>query len=269
MVFCDLDLSKRLERAEGYGCLQWAAARRRVFPEAGSTWIEHAGAFVVFDGVDSPVTQSFGLGLFEPLSAEVLEPIEQFFRSRGAAVQHEISPFVGVPALELLCERGYKPIEVSSVMVQQVDYVIGELPAHTRVRVIDGDESAIWADVSARGWAHEHPELLEFLQNLGKVAVARDDGISFLAEIEGTPGAAGSLCLHEGVALFGGSATVPELRRRGLQAALLRERMRYAHDTGCDLAMIVAQPGSNSQRNAERAGFRIAYTRTKWRLPAS
>jgi hypothetical protein len=74
------------------------------------------------------------------------------------------------------------------------------------------------------------------------------------------------LCIHDGVALFGGSATVPELRRRGLQAAFLHERMRCAFDHGCDLAMIVAEPGSDSQRNAERKGFRIAYTRTKWRL---
>jgi hypothetical protein len=29
---------------------------------------------------------------------------------------------------------------------------------------------------------------------------------------------------------------------------------------------MVAQPGSASQRNAERHGFRIAYTRTKWQL---
>jgi hypothetical protein len=27
-------------------------------------------------------------------------------------------------------------------------------------------------------------------------------------------------------------------------------------------------PGSASQRNAERHGFRIAYTRTKWQKPA-
>jgi hypothetical protein len=27
---------------------------------------------------------------------------------------------------------------------------------------------------------------------------------------------------------------------------------------------MVTQPGSGSQRNAERHGFRIAYTRTKW-----
>jgi len=51
-----------------------------------------------------------------------------------------------------------------------------------------------------------------------------------------------------------------------LQAALLQERMRYAFDHGCDLAMLVAEAGSESQRNAERKGFRIAYTRMKWRL---
>jgi hypothetical protein len=30
--------------------------------------------------------------------------------------------------------------------------------------------------------------------------------------------------------------------------------------------MMGALPGSASQRNAERNGFRIAYTRIKWRL---
>jgi hypothetical protein len=30
--------------------------------------------------------------------------------------------------------------------------------------------------------------------------------------------------------------------------------------------MMVAEAGGESQRNAERKGFRIAYTRTKWRL---
>jgi hypothetical protein len=42
--------------------------------------------------------------------------------------------------------------------------------------------------------------------------------------------------------------------------------MRYAAERGCDLAMMVAEAGSNSQRNAERKGFRVAYTRLKWKL---
>ena len=32
----------------------------------------------------------------------------------------------------------------------------------------------------------------------------------------------------------------------------------------CDVALMAALPGSGSQRNAERNGFRIAYTRIKW-----
>jgi hypothetical protein len=56
------------------------------------------------------------------------------------------------------------------------------------------------------------------------------------------------------------------MRRQGLQSALLRERLRYAFEQGCDLASMAAEAGSGSQHNAERSGFRIAYTRTKWQL---
>jgi hypothetical protein len=42
--------------------------------------------------------------------------------------------------------------------------------------------------------------------------------------------------------------------------------MRYAFHHNCDLAMMAALPGSSSQHNAERAGFQVAYTRTKWQL---
>jgi predicted acetyltransferase len=71
------------------------------------------------------------------------------------------------------------------------------------------------------------------------------------------------------VALLAGACTIPEYRNRGAQRALLQARLRYGAERGCDLAMMVAAPGSASQRNAERQGFRIAYTRTKWRLKSS
>jgi GNAT superfamily N-acetyltransferase len=64
---------------------------------------------------------------------------------------------------------------------------------------------------------------------------------------------------------------VPELRRHGLQTALVQSRMQWARKHDCDLAMMVAEAGSLSQRNAQRAGFEIAYTRMKWKKqpPAS
>ena len=76
MLFSDYALSCRLEAAEGYACRQFAIARRRLFPESGSEAIRVAGADVVFNGPDSLITQTFGLGLFEPLASENLDGIE-------------------------------------------------------------------------------------------------------------------------------------------------------------------------------------------------
>jgi len=263
MQFSDLLLSRRLERTEGQASTQFAEARRRLFPDSGSCSMQIAGAHVVFDGIDSPVTQTFGLGIFEDLTHSSLDTIERFFLDRGAPVNHEVSPLAGVAALALLCARSYRPIEISNVMVRTVE---NPPPSSIAVRVAAPEEAELWADVSARGWTHDHPELKALGKQFGAVAFAREHGPCFLAELDGQAGAAASLWIYDGVALLSGAATVPEMRRRGLQSALLQERMRYAFEHGCDLAMMVAEAGGESQRNAERKGFRIAYTRTKWRL---
>jgi hypothetical protein len=62
------------------------------------------------------------------------------------------------------------------------------------------------------------------------------------------------------------AGAIPESRNLGAQNALLDARLRYAAASGCTLAIMGAAPGSQSQRNAEKNGFRIAYTRTKWQL---
>jgi GNAT superfamily N-acetyltransferase len=255
-----------LEFAEAQACVQFAEARREVFPESGSEWIEHGGAYAVFDGAESPSTQSFGLGLREELSADSLDAFEAFFRERGGPVLHEVSPLVGVAALDLLCARGYRPVEISNVMYRGIEKGAAPGEGGVEVRLIGSEEAGVWADISARGWAQEHPEFMESLRQFGAVIAARPESICFLAGIGGQPSAAGVLSIHEGVALFGGSSTVPEMRRRGLQSALLGARMNFAAEHGCDVAMMVAWAGSDSQRNAERKGFRVAYTRTKWGL---
>ena len=264
--FSDLALSQRLERAEGYACAQFAAARSRLYPGSGAAWMECAGAHVVFDGVDSPATQTFGLGIFADLTPETLDTIERFFLERGAPVQHEVSPFAGVAAFDLLCRRKYRPMEIGNVLFQPIVQPSPQENNSIRVRIIASDEAALWVELNARGWSHEYPEMEELLLGFGSIVAAKEQSVNFLAELDGTPGAVGSLSIHEGVALFSGSTTLPEMRRRGLQSALLRERMRYAVDHGCDLASIVTMPGSDSQRNAERNGFFIAYTRMKWLL---
>ena len=67
--------------------------------------------------------------------------------------------------------------------------------------------------------------------------------------------------LDGGLAQLSGASTLPAYRRRGVQTALLGERLRWAASQGCDLAVVTTQPGSKSQQNAVRRGFDRLYTR--------
>ncbi len=265
----DLALSRRLERTEGQANVDFVEARARLSPEVGACWIEAGGAYAMFDGPQSPLTQTFGLGAFEELTPATLDAIEDFYRERGAPVFHEVSAIAAMPMLPLLNERGYLPIELTSVMFRPI--YPGIRLAKTRndriqVRLVESEEEQrLWAETSTRGW-NEIPELNDFMMELSRISVHRRNGASFLAELDGEPIASGGLCLGDGVALLAGASTVPEGRRQGAQLALLEARLRHAADLGFDLAMMCALPGSSSQRNAERQGFRIAYTRIKWQL---
>jgi hypothetical protein len=83
----------------------------------------------------------------------------------------------------------------------------------------------------------------------------------YLAWMDGEAAGAATMSLHDGLAeLFGASTRTP-FRNRGAQMALLASRMAEAQRLGCDLAVAHTEPGSASQRNVERLGFRLAYTK--------
>ena len=265
--FADLELARRLERTEARSNAGFVEARAKAFPEVGAQWIEVAGTYAMFDGPGSPVTQTFGLGMFEPVSAEHMEEIEQFFLQRGAGVFHEVCPMADPSVFTHFNERNYRPIEFSNVLYRPISPDLrlnASRNEAVQVRLIRDDEVDLWAETAFEGWS-EFVEVADFLRDLGQVT-ARSKSLSFLGEINGKPIAAGSLSITNDVALLAGASTIPSARRQGAQFALLEERLRYGATHGCTIAMMVAQPGSASQRNAERHGFRIAYTRTKWQL---
>lgn len=268
-IFSDLSLSQRLERTEAVSNAHFVEARAKAFPDSGAEWLDVRGTYAMFDGPESPVTQTFGLGLFDPVSATDLDRIEHFFRQRGASVFHEVSPLADPTAFALLNERHYQPFEFTTVMFRPIQRGVdfAELRNEKiQVRKVGGEEVELWARTSARGWS-EFPELGEFMLTFGRISAQRADGLSFIAELDGKAIATGAMSIHEGVALLAGASTIPEGRKQGAQLALLNSRLRYAAEHGCDIATMGALPGSASQRNAERQGFRIAYTRSKWRLP--
>lgn len=267
--FADVGLARRLERAEASANREFVEARARLSPHVGACWMEAGGAYAMFDGVASPLTQTFGLGLFETPTVGQLQALEDFFRSREAPVHHETSPVADSGLVPLLVARGYHPIEYSSVLYQPIADDAGAVEpgggAAVRVRrVVDAGDSR-WAQTAAEGWS-EFAGLSDFMADIARVQAEARGSHRFLAELDGQAIATGGLVIHDGVALLAGASTIPIGRRKGAQLALLAARLRFALESGCDIAMMAALPGSGSQRNAERHGFRIAYTRVKWQL---
>lgn len=269
-IFSDLALARRLEKAEARMSAEFVETRAKLFPESGARRLEVAGADLLFDGAESPLTQTFGLGLFAAVTNAEMQVIEDFFRECGAPVFHEVSPLADAALPILLSERGYQPFEFTSIMFRPIRGGVAlTTPRNERieVRLAREDEHELWAQTAARGWSSESAELADFILSVSRISAKKKDALSFLAELDGRAIATGVLGISDGVAVLAGASTIPEGRRQGAQQALLDARLRYAAEHGCDIALMGAQPGSASQRNAERQGFRIAYTRIKWRLP--
>ncbi len=271
MCFMDQALARRLECAEGVVGISFAETNQRLAPERASAWRDFAGTYAIFDGPDSPMTQTFGLGLVAPVTHEALAEIEAFFAERGAPVNHEVSPLAGIETFALLAERGYRPDDLSTVLVQRLEPAGEPPPSALRVRCIDAADHATraaWIETSVLGWSAD-PAFTGVMRSMATVADANVAMAHFLVEHAGVPIATGSLGIHQGVALLAGASTIPAGRNLGAQSLLLTARLAEAHRRGCDLAMMAATPGSASQRNAERRGFRVAYTRMKWKAATS
>ena len=269
MIYSDRSLSQKLERTEARANADFVETRARVQPELGAEWIEVGGAYAMFDGADSPLTQTFGLGMFEEATADYLDEIEKFFKERGAPVFHEVSPMADQTILSLLAERGYRPIELTSVMHRDLSSLPADLQtgrSEIVTREIDDAEADLWAATAARGWATVHESLADFMFAFGQIAARTTNGHPFIAEIGGEVVGAAGFGIYDDICILAGAATVPEARNRGVQNALLDARLRLAREKGCQLAMICALPGSQSQKNAQKNGFNIAYTRLKWQL---
>ena len=262
MRFVDMDLARRLEVA---GHATPGAEQSSAPAHNGKERIFVGGGIAVFAGVNSPVTQAEGLGLNGPVSDEEFERLEDFFRNRGSAVFIEVCPMADPKFVEALGKRGYRIVEFSNVLIREIQ--AGEKYASTpggiTIRKPAPDEKRLFAETMARGFADYFEvteELIASTQGFFSGPAVRP----YIVFVEGKAVAAGTLTLRNGVAGLLGSSTLPEFRRRGIQSALIGVRLEDARAAGRDLAMSMTLPGSGSQRNLERQGFRVVYTRTKF-----
>lgn len=276
MPFADQDLARRVEG--GWVCLgvENAQALAQIDPTSGATALPVGGGYAIFMGAGSPLSQVIGLGLHGPVAESELEQVESLYRDRNAPIQLELSSLADPTLLGLLSSRGYHPAEQTHVLVRPIgpgetDGRKGatrssdwddETGGDIAVAPIRPDEVETWAEAVLRCF-FPGPEDLPGRLKEGAIAMATLAIVSgWLARADGRIAGGGALAVCNGLALICGDGTLPEFRNRGVQAALLRARLERARAVGCDLAVICTQPGSRSQRNAERQGFQVVYART-------
>jgi len=176
----------------------------------------------------------------------------------------------------MLSERGYHVHGYENALGRRLggdlaakaDQEFAQAPGVTVERLRQEDERT-WMDIAVTSF-----------MNLDGSGSAADDAVSraameealtdftgapglqrYLARLDGTPVGVGSLCLNDDLALLAGAGTLPEARGRGVQKALLHERLADARAAGADLAVVTTAPGTRSQENVMRRGFVLLYTR--------
>jgi hypothetical protein len=288
------ELAQRLEAAERWASIRWMESWKKSHPTATSEFRTVCGIEAVFVDKAYPINQMIGLGLDgREIEAEQLDEVEDFFSGHGVPSQIVLCPLAHPSLMKRLGERHYKVIEFNNVLYRSLrgnDRFEFETKGY-ELRKIDAQDIDAAAEVQLRaffGGAASSPtsppisdaspttvagcsddghsdsggapeSFLEF----GQASFRMHDSVAYCAVVGGKVVASttGVLIREHGLAALAGSATLPEYRGRGMQLAFLAQRLNDAAIAGCDLAFIGSTPGSSTERNAARLGFRLAYTK--------
>lgn len=263
MQFVDKALARRLESGEEMPQVLYARMFQKTRPEIGAAEDEICGGHMIFAGLGSPIGRATGVGLDRPFTAEDLDRVEQFYRAHQAPSQVDLCPMHEPAVFELFKERGYGIAELNNVLYRKLD--AGEKspppPAGSEIRRSLPEEADRAGTIVETAFFPDGAP--EAYRGLVAPFYQMERALAFVASVEGRLVACGTGLVipeHKVFALCG-AGTLAEFRGRGLQTALLRARMAAALEAGCEYAVVVTQGGTISQRNAERLGFRVAYSK--------
>ena len=257
--FVDLEFARRLEMAETT-LPECVAAIRRNTPSRPIAAETFTGAVAFFGGRDFPANQIVGMGLYGEVTADDLDRVEHFYRSRGVPSTVVVSPLADPALLNLLGHRSYRIAEFNSVLVRRINATEPfTWPAGVLIERVSAETATLWRRAIARGFSDVIPISEDVFDGFASLPGSLD----FLARVDGevAGGGGGRIISEARIAALFGAATLPEFRRRGVQSALIARRLHEAAQAGCEYAVVSTQPGSASQRNMERRGFRVAYTK--------
>jgi GNAT superfamily N-acetyltransferase len=263
MQFVDKALARRFEACEEMPQVLYARVFRKTRPEIGAAEEEICGGHMIFAGLGSPIGRATGLGLDRLFTADELGRVEEFYSAHKAPSQVDLCPLHDPAVFEMFKERGYGIAELNNVLYRRLDpeekFESG--PPGCEIRRGRPEEARELGSIVERAFFPEGPP--EAFKDLLTPLYQMEGAMTFAASVEAKIVACGAGLVIPEHRIFAvcGAGTAAEFRGRGLQTALLRARLAAAAEAGCEYAVVVTHGGTASQRNCERLGFCVAYSK--------
>jgi GNAT superfamily N-acetyltransferase len=125
------------------------------------------------------------------------------------------------------------------------------------VHPVDAATATAWSTILLDGFGYTQDADRHRVSLWNQMVRSQPRVTALIALLNRQPVGAASVMVVGEAAVLGGAATLPAFRRLGVQRALIEARLAVAADAGCALAIVTADPGSSSGRNAERSGFQL------------
>jgi ribosomal protein S18 acetylase RimI-like enzyme len=262
-----LALARRVERVNASALLEHVDVCQRLFPDTGAEALNVAGGVASFVGAEVVASYAVGLGLEGKVTAEDVGQVAEFYRSHGTVPRIDVCPLADPLLLEALRAHNFQLHWFTNILVRpfsSADDIPLPSPEIT-IREVGSDEADLWVRTVDAGFAEGRP-LTEPGRRLATLLFHCKGSRSFLAEVDGRLAGASSMFTDHGYLALSSASVLPQYRNRGIHTALIRHRLGIGRELGCDLAGFFAMPGSVSQHNAERHGFRLLYSRATMKM---
>jgi MOSC domain-containing protein YiiM/ribosomal protein S18 acetylase RimI-like enzyme len=136
------------------------------------------------------------------------------------------------------------------------------------IRRVDPDdvaEAVRWAELFIAGFEIDEP-IAGAWRRFNPILVRSRGYHQFIGSLEGKDVAASALFNRRRVAWLGAGTVLPEARGRGIQRALIADRVRRAAEAGSTRVMATAETDTPSAANLERLGIPRIWTRGHLRV---
>ncbi|MBX9694465.1 MAG: GNAT family N-acetyltransferase [Cyanobacteria bacterium] len=197
-------------------------------------------------------------------SAEELAETLGMFESASVVPTIEVSPGGISQTMSLsLFQKGFAQTEFRPVFLHQAD-CIEAMPPDLETRIVKSDSDLeSFKDLYLEGWKTP-PFLVPMMRQHISKWVQLPGWSMYLALLDDSPVACAILYCFEDIAYLADAATPDSMRGKGGQTALLHARALAAQQAQMRYVFSRADFGSVSQRNMERLGLRVSYTRSAW-----